>query len=51
MRQKMQRAVGVRAVGSTSLEDEVVDFFSPRAAGSSSLLVTAFGLRRSRREA
>jgi nitroreductase len=39
-------AVGLRAVGSTSLDDEVVEFFSPRAAGSSYMFVTVFGLRR-----
>jgi SagB-type dehydrogenase family enzyme len=44
-------AAGLRAVGSTSLDDEVVEFFSPRAAGSSYMFVTVFGLRRSRREA
>jgi SagB-type dehydrogenase family enzyme len=44
-------AVGLRAVGSTSLDDEVVEFFSPRAAGASYMFVTVFGLRRSRREA
>jgi SagB-type dehydrogenase family enzyme len=43
-------AVGLRAVGSTSLDDEVVEFFSPRAAGSSYLFVTVFGLRRPRGE-
>jgi SagB-type dehydrogenase family enzyme len=42
-------AVGLRAVGSTSLDDEVVEFFSPRAAGSSYMFVTMFGLRRSSR--
>jgi len=44
-------AVGLRAVGSTSLDDEVVEFFSPRAAGSVYVFVTVFGLRRLRREA
>src|SRR5205807_3209737 len=39
-------AVGLRAVGSTSLDDEVVKFFSPRAANSSYMFVTVFGLRR-----
>ncbi len=43
-------AVGLRAVGSTSLDDEVVEFFSPRAAGSSYMFVTVFGFRRSRHE-
>jgi len=41
-------AVGLRAVGSTSLDDEVVEFLSPRAAGASYLFVTVFGLRRRR---
>ena len=41
-------AVGLRAVGSTALDDEVVEFFSPRAAGSSYMFVTVFGLRRPR---
>jgi SagB-type dehydrogenase family enzyme len=41
-------AVGLRAVGSTSLDDEVVEFFSPRAAGTSYMFVTVFGLRRLR---
>jgi len=44
-------AVGLRAVGSTSLDGEVVEFFSPRAAGSGYMFVTVFGLRRLRREA
>jgi len=39
-------AVGLRAVGSTSLDDEVVEFFSPRAAATSYMFVTVFGLRR-----
>jgi SagB-type dehydrogenase family enzyme len=43
-------AVGLRAVGSTSLDDEVVEFFSPRAAGTSYMFVTVFGLRRLRHE-
>jgi SagB-type dehydrogenase family enzyme len=34
------------AVGSTSLDDEVVAFFSPHAAGKSFLFVTVFGRRR-----
>ena len=44
-------AVGLRAVGSTLLDDEVAEFFSPRAAGSGYMFVTVFGLRRLRREA
>jgi SagB-type dehydrogenase family enzyme len=42
-------AVGLRAVGSTSLDDEVVEFFSPRATHSSYMFVTVFGLRRRQR--
>jgi SagB-type dehydrogenase family enzyme len=41
-------AVGLGAVGSTSFDDEVVDFFSPRAAGASFLFVTVFGAKRRR---
>jgi hypothetical protein len=37
------------AVGSTSLDDEVVEFFSPGAAGSSYMFVTVFGVRSPRR--
>jgi SagB-type dehydrogenase family enzyme len=40
-------AVGLRAVGSTSFDDEVVEFFSPHAAGKSYMFVTVFGKRRS----
>jgi hypothetical protein len=40
--------VGLGAVGSTSFDDEVVDFFSPRAAGASFLFVTVFGAKRRR---
>ena len=43
-------AVGLRAVGSMSLDDEVVEFFSPRAAGTSFMFVTVFGLRRLRQD-
>jgi SagB-type dehydrogenase family enzyme len=39
-------ARGVGAVGLTSFDDEVIDFFSPRAAGASYLFITAFGKRR-----
>ena len=42
-------ALGLRAVGSTSLDDEVVAFFSPHAAGKSYMFVTVFGQRRLRR--
>jgi SagB-type dehydrogenase family enzyme len=41
-------ALGLGAVGSTSFDDEVVDFFSPRAADSSFMFVTVFGERRRR---
>jgi SagB-type dehydrogenase family enzyme len=34
------------AVGSTSLDDEVIEFFSPHAAGKSYLFVAVFGRRR-----
>jgi SagB-type dehydrogenase family enzyme len=42
------QALGLGAVGSTSFDDEVVDFFSPRAAGASYMFVTVFGARRRR---
>ena len=42
-------ALGLGAVGSTSFDDEVVAFFSPRAADASFMFVTVFGARRSRR--
>jgi SagB-type dehydrogenase family enzyme len=38
-------ALGLRAVGSTSLDDEVTEFFSPHAAGKSYMFVTVFGRR------
>ena len=41
-------ALGLGAVGSTSFDDEVVDFFSPRAAAASFMFVTVFGARRRR---
>jgi len=41
-------ALGLGAVGSTSFDDEVVDFFSPRAAGASFMFVLVFGARRRR---
>jgi hypothetical protein len=41
--------VGMGAVGSTSLDDEVVEFFSPGAAGYSYMFVTVFGVRSPRR--
>src|SRR5262249_13071985 len=42
-------AVGLGAVGSTALDDEVIAFFSPHAAGKSYLFVTVFGLPRAPR--
>lgn len=39
-------ALGLGAVGSTSLDDEVIEFFSPHAAGESYMFVTVFGRRR-----
>jgi hypothetical protein len=39
-------ALGLGAVGSTSLDDEVVEFFTPGEAGSAYLFVTVFGKRR-----
>jgi nitroreductase len=42
------QAMGLGAVGSTALDDEVVDFFSPRAADASYMFVTVFGARRRR---
>jgi SagB-type dehydrogenase family enzyme len=42
------QALGLGAVGSTSFDDEVIEFFSPRAAGSSYMFVTVFGARRRR---
>jgi SagB-type dehydrogenase family enzyme len=41
-------ALGLGAVGSTSLDDEVTDFFSPHAAGKSYMFITVFGRRRAR---
>jgi nitroreductase len=41
-------ALGLGAVGSTSFDNEVVDFFSPRAADASFMFVTVFGARRRR---
>ncbi|MEQ4210029.1 SagB family peptide dehydrogenase [Actinopolymorpha sp. B9G3] len=38
--------VRLGAVGSTSCDDEVVEFFSPHAAGMSYMFVTVFGRRR-----
>lgn len=42
-------ALGLGAVGSTSLDDEVVDFFSPHAADKSYMFVTVFGKRQTKR--
>ncbi len=39
-------AVGLGAVGSTAYDDEVVEFFSPHAAGKDYCFVTVFGRRR-----
>jgi SagB-type dehydrogenase family enzyme len=39
-------ALGLGAVGSTSFDDEVVEFFSPHAAGKAYMFVTVFGKRR-----
>jgi SagB-type dehydrogenase family enzyme len=39
-------ALGLGAVGSTSYDDEVVDFFSPHAADKDYMFVTVFGKRR-----
>ena len=39
-------ALGLGAVGSTSFDDEVVDFFSPQAEGSSYMFVVVFGKRK-----
>lgn len=38
--------LGLGAVGSTSLDDEVTSFFSPHAAGKSFMFVNVFGKRR-----
>jgi SagB-type dehydrogenase family enzyme len=39
-------ALRLGAVGSTSFDDEVIDFFSPHAAGKDFLFVAVFGVRR-----
>jgi hypothetical protein len=39
-------ALGLGAVGSTSFDDEMVEFFSPPAAGTHYMFVTVFGRRR-----
>jgi SagB-type dehydrogenase family enzyme len=38
--------LGLGAVGSTSFDDEVVEFFSPHAAGKDYMFITVFGKRR-----
>ena len=39
-------ALGLGAVGSTAFDDEVIEFFSPHAAGKDYMFVTVFGQRR-----
>ena len=41
-------ALGLGAVGSTSVDDEVIRFFSPHAAGKSYMFIVVFGRRRKR---
>ena len=41
-------ALGLGAVGSTAVDDEVIRFFSPHAAGKRYMFVIVFGLRRPR---
>jgi SagB-type dehydrogenase family enzyme len=41
-------ALGLGAVGSTSFDDEVTKFFSPRGAQASFMFITVFGVRRRR---
>lgn len=41
-------AVGLGAVGSTSVDNEVIEFFSPHAAGRSFMFILTFGVRRRR---
>ena len=43
-------ALGLGAVGSTSFDDEVIDFFSPHAAGKSYMFILVFGKRRRRKQ-
>jgi hypothetical protein len=38
--------MGLGAVGSTSVDDEVIRLFSPHAAGKSYMFVLVFGKRR-----
>jgi SagB-type dehydrogenase family enzyme len=42
--------LGLGAVGSTSYDDEVTEFFAPRAAGTHYMFVTVFGRRRRTRQ-
>jgi nitroreductase len=42
------QALGLGAVGSTSFDDEVVEFFSPQAADASYMFIIVFGARRRR---
>jgi SagB-type dehydrogenase family enzyme len=44
-------ALGLGAVGSTSFDDEVVEFFSPHAANKDYMFITVFGKRRRRAQA
>jgi SagB-type dehydrogenase family enzyme len=44
-------ALGLGAVGSTSFDDEVTEFFSPRGAEASFMFITVFGVRRLRSRA
>ncbi|MER3436659.1 MAG: hypothetical protein C4346_03040 [Chloroflexota bacterium] len=39
-------ALGLGAVGSTSIDDEVIELFSPHAAGKSFMFVAVFGIKR-----
>jgi SagB-type dehydrogenase family enzyme len=41
-------ALGLGAVGSTSFDDEVIEFFAPRASAMSYMFVAVFGVRRPR---
>lgn len=44
--EQVAHALGLRAAGSTSLDDEEVEFFSAHAAGKRDMFVTVFGRRR-----
>lgn len=41
-------ALGLGAVGSTSVDNDVIEFFSPHAAGKSYMFILTFGMRRRR---